>query len=192
MVATRDIKSGEVIFNETASSFVPVDSCRMCQECGAMLMIPFPCHGCNGQVIYCSSACRKAHLKVHQNECVGHSIGLLAQIGISHLALRVVLEELPAILSIVELKEDPTELWLDLTAPTGLLHTRPGANYAQTLCMVTHLAKMALSDIIWFALVADLLIVYLKDHTHFFQSMSSTKLKQSDWELIASKLHIAS
>ncbi|XP_017468028.1 PREDICTED: SET and MYND domain-containing protein 4 [Rhagoletis zephyria] len=188
MIATREIKSGEVIFSETASSFVPVGGCQMCQECGAMLMIPFPCHGCNGKVIYCSLACRKGHFKVHQNECIGHLIGLFAQIGISHLALRVVLEEMPAIVPIVEHKKDPAELWLDLTSPKGLLHTRPDVNYAQTLCMVTHLAKMSLSDIIWFALVAELLIVYLKDHTHFFKSMNSTNLKQTDWELITSAL----
>ncbi|XP_053965058.1 SET and MYND domain-containing protein 4 [Anastrepha ludens] len=188
MIATKDIGSGEVIFSETASSFVPVGGCQMCQQCGAMLIIPIPCHGCNGQVVYCSLKCGKIHSSLHQNECVGYRIGLFEQIGISHLALRVILEELPGVVPLFEHETDVRQLWLDLTAAKEFINAKNGLKYVQTLRMVSHLSKMPLPDIIWFALVADLLVMYLKEYTYFFNSMKNSKLKQCDWELVTSAL----
>ncbi|XP_050322514.1 SET and MYND domain-containing protein 4 isoform X1 [Bactrocera neohumeralis] len=188
MIAKNAIKSGEVIFNERISSFVPVEGCQICQQCGAMLMIPIPCHDCNCSIIYCSLKCRRNHKSVHQNECTGYLCRLFEQIGISHLALRVVLEDFPAILPIVSYETDIYKLWQTLITPDSSLYTKTDVNYVQTLQMVTHMQKMSLPNKLWFALVADFLVVYLKDYTNFFAISNKTKLKQCDWESIVSAL----
>ncbi|XP_067632207.1 SET and MYND domain-containing protein 4-like isoform X2 [Eurosta solidaginis] len=164
MIAARPIKSGEVIFSETLSSLIPVAGHRMCEQCGSMLIIPLPCKGCNGRVIYCSLKCRKANLNVHQTECIGHRIGIWNQIGICFLALRVMLEELPSILPLISNHTDMKELWLDLITPTRPFHTQNNINYLKTLRMVTH------------------------EYTTFFDFVKDTKLKPIEWEKITSAL----
>uniref|UniRef100_A0A0A1XT41 SET and MYND domain-containing protein 4 n=1 Tax=Zeugodacus cucurbitae TaxID=28588 RepID=A0A0A1XT41_ZEUCU len=188
IIAKKAIQSGEVIFSERISSFVPVEGCQICQQCAAMLMIPIPCHDCDCRIIYCSLKCRRIHENIHQNECMGYHCRLFEQIGISHLALRVVLEDLPEILPLVSQENDIDKLWQSLSKPEDLLCNKTGANYIQTLQMVTHLQKMTLPNKIWFALVADLLVVYLKDYTSFFAITKKTKLEQCDWETIVSAL----
>ncbi|CAD7013462.1 SET and MYND domain-containing protein 4 isoform X2 [Ceratitis capitata] len=188
VVAKRDIKSGEIIFHERISAFVPVEGTQICQQCGSVFIIPIPCHACNGKVIYCSLKCREDQAKVHQNECVGYCLGLFEQIGISHLALRILLEEFPQISPILAHESDIKNVWKELTTETSHLNTKTEVNYVKSLRLVSHFQKMSLSNKIWFAVIADLLAVYLKEYTPFFHNTSKSKIKQSDWESLISAL----
>ncbi|XP_037952758.1 SET and MYND domain-containing protein 4-like [Teleopsis dalmanni] len=183
MVASEDIGENEVVFVERAQSILPVNRFKICQQCAATLIIPFPCRFCYMQVFYCSLECKKLHKNIHSYECVGYQKQLFGHVGIAHLAMRIMLEGLPQFARNLECT-NAKEIWESLMNSNNLKNIE----YVQSLNMITHLGEMAKGDIVWFALVADLLVTYLDEYTEFFNNFSKTAACLSDWKLVTGAL----
>lgn len=184
MIAKRFIKEGELIFSEKAFSFVPSEEWRVCQQCAVTQLVPFPCYHCHGKVVYCSVKCRNLHQVTHVYECVAYQKNLFAQIGIAHLALRMILDGLPQIATVLNEKSTAAEIWHELTNEESSLIQEDNLEYIKSLRMITHLGKMTKADQSWFTLVSGLLVLYLREFTNFFNAFDQANASRSDWELV--------
>ncbi|XP_041366619.1 uncharacterized protein LOC121381395 [Gigantopelta aegis] len=93
LFAERDIEVGEVLIVEKPYNSVLLKGYEMnhCHHCCNSLLAPLPCHQCSG-VAFCSEECRvKAWDLYHYAECKYLVLIEKAEIGMSHLALRMVL-----------------------------------------------------------------------------------------------------
>lgn len=93
--ATEEIKKGEILYVEKPFAFVPLDHetsdfvCGNC--CGRLCGVSYPCRNCS-EIGYCSPKCwRESWGMYHQWECPGYNMGIWKQIGIAHLAIKVLL-----------------------------------------------------------------------------------------------------
>ncbi|EFN62504.1 SET and MYND domain-containing protein 4 [Camponotus floridanus] len=93
VVANRNIKKGETLFVEDAFTFVLVNNnkdnthCHNC--CKSYLDVPVPCTECV-DTLFCNMKCwDEACLSYHRWLCLASQMGLLRQIGITHLALKL-------------------------------------------------------------------------------------------------------
>ncbi|KAH8290213.1 hypothetical protein KR054_001065 [Drosophila jambulina] len=195
MVAKEVIPQGKVIFRERASCFVPLEQRLICQQCAASLMsAPIPCSQCHQRVVYCSRKCKEEHSDIHKYECAAYRRDLLKLLGVSHLALRMVLAYVPLMLpnlagctssqaiwnSIVELSTNPWD------------SKEPAPEYVQSLLMVSHLKQVSQAELVYHVLCANLLQTYLKEHTDFFKQFSSASAPVEDWQLVISALILRS
>ena len=93
LFATHDIEVGEVLIIEKPYNSMLLKGYEMnhCHHCCNSLLAPLPCHQCSG-VAFCSEECRlKAWELYHYAECKYLVLIEKAEIGMSHLALRMVL-----------------------------------------------------------------------------------------------------
>lgn len=93
-VASKDIKVGEIILIEKPFASVCLPECfeTHCYLCLTRFFIGHPCRNCS-TVLYCSIDCEdKSWTKSHQFECNFLNILTETDIGLGHLALRVVLK----------------------------------------------------------------------------------------------------
>ncbi|KAI8036269.1 SET and MYND domain-containing protein 4 [Drosophila gunungcola] len=194
MVAKETISQGQIIFSERASCFVPLEQRLICQQCAASLMsAPIPCSKCHQRVVYCSRKCREAHLAIHMYECAAYRRDLLKLLGVSHLALRLVLTYMPQMLPKLQDCTSAQEVWAkitDMAKSTDSAETTP--EYLQSLRMVSHLDKASQAELVYHILCANLLQLYLKEHTDFFDQFHSSSASTQEWQLITSALILRS
>jgi tetratricopeptide (TPR) repeat protein len=70
VVATRDIKIGEVLAVESAyASVTSEDTSVHCHECLDLCYNPIPCDKCT-QTLYCNATCKDKAFSYHQYECL--------------------------------------------------------------------------------------------------------------------------
>ncbi|XP_016967855.1 SET and MYND domain-containing protein 4 [Drosophila biarmipes] len=194
MVAKEPIAKGQIIFSERASCFVPLEQRLICQQCAATLMsAPIPCPKCHQRVVYCSRKCRELHSAIHRYECAAYQRDLLKMLGVSHLALRLVLAYMPQMLPHLQELNTAQEIWnaiIDLTKKPEAQETTP--EYLQSLRMVSHLDQASQAELVYHILCANLLRLYLKEHTDFFDQFNATSASTKDWQLITSALILRS
>lgn len=171
VVAGEVIKKNEAIICEKAFSFVPVYNdydpntiLYHCQNCAKTNCTPFPCYECV-RASYCSPVCLEQHKKIHKFECAGYQKNLWVKIGIAHLAFR---NFIVGFFDCIEMLDDA-----EVSSPERILLTLVGMNeptfvYGDVLRLVTNFDKMDTSDILRYALTAQLLATYLEDSTDFF------------------------
>jgi len=85
------------------------------------------------------------------------------------------------------------EIWngiIDMTKKQEARETTP--EYLLSLRMVSHLDKASQAELVYHILCANLLQVYLKEHTDFFDQFHSSSASTKDWQLITSALILRS
>ncbi|CAL1689834.1 unnamed protein product [Lasius platythorax] len=149
VVANRNIKKGETLFIEDAFSFVVVNNnkyntlCHNC--CKNYLDIPIPCTECV-DTLFCNMNCwDKACLSHHRWICPASQMGLLRQVGITHLALK---------------------LLCVCTTTTN------NERFNDVQQLVTNFNKLAPADIISYGITATMLTLYLSKYTDFFKDIN--------------------
>ncbi|KAH8254136.1 hypothetical protein KR032_008647 [Drosophila birchii] len=195
MVAREAIPQGKVVFSERASCFVPLEQRLICQQCaGTLMSAPIPCSQCHQRVVYCSRKCKEEHSDIHKYECAAYRRDLLKLLGVSHLALRLVLAYMPLMLPNLAGCSSSQEIWSNImklsTKPWDSKETAP--EYVQSLRMTSHLKKASQPELVYHLLCANLLQTYLKEHTDFFNQFSSSSAPIEDWQLVISALILRS
>ncbi|XP_073846414.1 SET and MYND domain-containing protein 4-like [Musca autumnalis] len=191
MKAKRFIGKNEIIFRERAPAFIPVgDARQICHQCAITGFIPYPCFNCRGRVVYCSLKCQAEHDEIHRYECAGYRIQLFAQaeIGYAPLALRTILDRggLFSIIDKLKTKTTDTEIWQSLTKG-GDIWENSTSIYAESLRMISHMETMDIRRIKLFALISNLMVVYLKHYTKFFDKLKECNSK-CNWKLLVGTL----
>ncbi|KAH8296927.1 hypothetical protein KR044_001061 [Drosophila immigrans] len=192
MIATAAIKQGDLIFTEPAHCFVPIEQHLICQQCASSLLCaPIPCPACHQRVVYCSRSCRQQHAVIHSYECAAYRRNLLSLLGVSHLALRLLLNYLPQWLEQLQPGESCTgeQLWQALVSPPAPAEDcaeNAESESLQSLRMVTQLDKTSPEELLYHALCANLLQVYLFNCTSFYGGLKAASNK--DWHLVIAAL----
>lgn len=91
-VALKDIHAGEVIVVEKAFSSVclPESFENHCYNCLTRFIAGYPCKNC-AAVLYCSSTCKEKNWELfHKYECCYLNIIIKDEVGLGHLALKMV------------------------------------------------------------------------------------------------------
>lgn len=190
MLATAPISKGDLIFKEKSDCFVPIEQQLICQQCASALMCaPIPCPHCHQRVVFCSRRCRQLHATIHSYECAAYHRDLLKMLGVSHLALRLLLTYLPQLLPQLQ-GCNAQEIWQSLMSIAGEDYCETAPQSVQSLCMITHLDKVPLDELIYHALCANLLQVYLYKCTGFYELLKrESKIGSSeDWHLVIAAL----
>ncbi|XP_017890867.1 SET and MYND domain-containing protein 4-like [Ceratina calcarata] len=146
VVANRFIKRGDILFVEKPVSFVFRDDTvvnDLCQHCSCVTTdIPVPCTTCLN-AFYCNEKClSEAWSSYHRWECPGFQMGLWRDIGIGHLALKVL-----------------------LTCTTTTDRVR--FNDVQNLC--TNFNESSMGDLTLYGTTAIMLTIYLSEYTNYFE-----------------------
>lgn len=169
MLALESISKGDLIFKEHAECFVPIEQRLICQQCASALMCaPIPCPDCQQRVVYCSRRCRQLHATIHSYECAAYRRDLLKMLGVSHLALRLLLTYLPQLLPQLHGCRNATELWKSLMSLAGQDYSKIAPQSLQSLGMLSHLKATSPEEIVYHTLCANLLQVYLQKCTNFY------------------------
>ncbi|EDV35449.1 uncharacterized protein Dana_GF12496 [Drosophila ananassae] len=194
MVATEAIPQGTAIFSERASCFVPLEQRLICQQCASSLMsAPIPCPQCHQKVVYCSRKCREGHANIHRYECAGYRMDLFKLLGVSHLALRMVLVYVPLILPDLRDCKSSKEIWESLMKLVNEPEQgKMVPEYMQSLRMVSHLDQAPRPELVYHMLCANLLQTYLEKHTDYFDLFKVTAAGSEDWKVIVSALILRS
>ncbi|XP_063982204.1 SET and MYND domain-containing protein 4-like [Diachasmimorpha longicaudata] len=152
VTAMKPIKKGEILFVEKPFAFVPLDHetsnlvCGNC--CGGFPGVSYPCRGCI-EVSYCSPKCwRESWGLYHRWECPGYEMGIWRQIGIAHLAVKVL-----------------------LASST----TKDIEKFNEVQKLVTNIEKLSDDDLMVYSITALMLSQYLYDHTDFSRDMDLKK-----------------
>ena len=93
-IADRDIKAGEVIITEKPFALQCLSESfeTHCYECLTRFLVGYPCKCCS-DVLYCSSKCQALSWESsHQYECKYLQMLINDDIGLGHLAVKVVLK----------------------------------------------------------------------------------------------------
>ncbi|EDW02369.1 SET and MYND domain-containing protein 4 [Drosophila grimshawi] len=196
MIATKRLSEGDIIFTEQADCFVPIEQRLICQKCAASLLCaPIPCPQCHQRVVYCSRRCRDLHKYIHSYECAAYRKDLLIMLGVSHLAMRLLLTYLPDWLPQLRSASNAQELWHRLMQMAATdANCSPAPQSLQSMGMLTHLDKLPPAELAYHSLCANLLQVYLFKCTHFYDQLSSSGSTASleDWHLIVAALILRS
>ncbi|TDG50775.1 hypothetical protein AWZ03_002764 [Drosophila navojoa] len=188
MVATQSIQSGDIIFKEQTACFVPLEPGLICQQCAAsVLYAPIPCSQCHQRVVYCSRRCRQLNEQIHSYECAGYKKNLFTLLGVSHLALRMVLCYVQEWQTELVRGSSVQEKWKMLMDKARKCYDWSSASQGLlSLCMMSHLDKAASEELIYYALCANLLQVYLHKCTNFYEQLGVDA--REDWDLLIAAL----
>lgn len=198
IVAGEGIKAGEQIYREKAFAFVPVYNdyrklaiSHHCQNCAKTNCIPFPCHECC-RASYCSPECCLQHVDIHKYECDAYrEKNLWIKIGIAHLAMRNLLVGFP---SLLEKTKHLRAASLSSLWDAILSINDPDFAYGEALSLVTNFDKMNRLDCLRYVLTAQMLSIYLAEHTSFAEQWNSAEYSsilrnKDEWhKLVASLL----
>ncbi|XP_071100414.1 uncharacterized protein [Haliotis cracherodii] len=94
LFATRDIEVGEVLIVEKPFASITLKDYNLthCHHCCNKVYCPLPCDTCSG-VVFCSEECLDTAMKsYHYAECKYHDLIQRSELGMAHLALRMVLK----------------------------------------------------------------------------------------------------
>lgn len=154
---------------------------------------PIPCPQCHQKVVYCSRKCREGHANIHRYECAGYRMDLFKLLGVSHLALRMVLVYVPLILPDLRDCKSSKEIWESLMKLVNEPEQgKMVPEYMQSLRMVSHLDKAPRPELVYHMLCANLLQTYLEKHTDYFDLFNVTAAGSEDWKVIVSALILRS
>ncbi|XP_076243429.1 protein-lysine N-methyltransferase SMYD4 isoform X2 [Calliopsis andreniformis] len=146
VVANRFIKKGEILFLEEPVSFVLLDqdtSNQFCSQCNTLNTdIPVPCTECLNTFYHDTKCSEEAWSSYHCWECPGSQMSLWREIGIGHLALKVL-----------------------LTCTTTI--DRIKFNEMQNL--VTNFDKLSIEDLTVYGITSAMLTIYLLEYTDYFK-----------------------
>ncbi|XP_078040998.1 protein-lysine N-methyltransferase SMYD4 isoform X2 [Augochlora pura] len=147
VTANRFIKKGEILFIEKPVSFVVLNHDTMdhfCHHCCCLHAdLPVPCTKCLN-TFYCTANClNEAWSLYHCWECPGSSMDIWKEIGIGHLALRVL---------------------LTCTTTTDTIKLDEVNN------LVTNFDKASIEALIVYGIAAVMLTTYLLEYTDFFET----------------------
>ncbi|CAK9806895.1 SET and MYND domain-containing protein 4 [Anthophora quadrimaculata] len=147
VVANRFIKKGDILFLEKPVSFVLLNHNslnELCQNCKCSNRdIPIPCPTCLN-TFYCNENClTEAWSSYHCWECPGSQMELWKEIGIGHLALKVL-----------------------LTCAT----TTDVTKFNEIQNLVTNFDKVSMDDLTVYGITAIMLTTYLLEYTNFFKT----------------------
>ncbi|XP_076750657.1 protein-lysine N-methyltransferase SMYD4 [Xylocopa sonorina] len=146
VVAKKFIEKGDILFLEKPVSFVLVntDAYNLCQNCSCSNTdIPVPCTICSN-TLYCNENClNKAWSSYHCWECPGSQMELWKEIGIGHLALKVL-----------------------LTCTT----TTDRIKFNEMQNLVTNFDKLSIGALTEFGIAAIMLTIYLFQYTNYFET----------------------
>ncbi|KAG5674854.1 hypothetical protein PVAND_004799 [Polypedilum vanderplanki] len=216
VIAHKPIGKNEIIYKEIPYAFIPVHNYGMkryfntdCENCALVNIWPFMCLGCRHSV-YCSSACRKEHEQIHKYECEGYKKTLFLEIGIAHLSLRVLIVGFKALCSklealdrkifknspekifekILELAKNECQDYFDISKATD----EEFRDYARILCLQPNIFRNNSYPPrnLPYAYTAQMLTIYLREYTTFFQDYITNKIKDlldnSGWDVFISAL----
>jgi hypothetical protein len=216
VIAQKSIAKNEMIYNETPYAFIPVHNYGVkkyfntdCENCALVNVWPFLCLDCRHST-YCSSACREEHQKIHKYECEGYKRNLFIEIGIAHLSLRVLIVGMYALIPKLEaldrkvFKNNPEKIYgkvLELALDESKdyfnnekVEDKEFRDYARILCLQPNLFRNNSYPArnMPYAYTAQMLTLYLREHTTFFQDFITNKIKDlledSDWNVFISAL----
>ncbi|XP_031849930.2 protein-lysine N-methyltransferase SMYD4 [Nomia melanderi] len=146
VIANRFIRKGEILFLEKPVSFVVLNHDTMdhfCQNCNySDTDVLVPCTECL-ITFYCNANClNEAWSSYHRWECPGSQMNLWREIGIGHLALKVL-----------------------LTCVT----TTDTIKFNEIQNLITNFNKLPIEDLIVYGITAMMLTTYLLEYTDFFE-----------------------
>ena len=165
IVANQDIPKGSVVISESPYAAVLLEPWYLthCQHCFQKVKIHFPCHSCV-EVSYCSEECRRVSLeRYHHFEC--GKLDLLEKLGISRLALRIILITPVNVLQlhcIVKHNEDMPHSSNDLNSgcdSSGIYNV----DYASVYHLVTNSDSMLAEDTFQYTCAAAILLKCLEN-----------------------------
>ncbi|KAK1137915.1 hypothetical protein K0M31_002409 [Melipona bicolor] len=146
VVANKCIKKGDILFMEKPVGFVLLshDTLSLCPHCiCSNTDIPVPCTTCVNN-FYCNDYClTEAWSSYHCWECPGSQMELWKEIGIGHLALKVL-----------------------LTCTT----TTDKVKFNEMQNLVTNFDKLSMDDLRIYGITAIMLTIYLSKYTDFFET----------------------
>uniref|UniRef100_A0A336MCZ5 Protein-lysine N-methyltransferase SMYD4 n=1 Tax=Culicoides sonorensis TaxID=179676 RepID=A0A336MCZ5_CULSO len=198
ILAQKDIDDANQILTETVFAFVPLKPCLTssseksgtsfdCQNCAKSNIIPILCQKCN-HAVYCSQACARSHHRIHGYECKGHQIWLWHEIGIAFLAFRTFLEGFDQIKMELDLKLNEKREIEEIMKEIIEMEFDPYKDqYKLLLSLQTHFENMNQGDLNTFAITANILTLYLKTETSFFQDKDLHE-NENSWEILISSL----
>ncbi|XP_017835919.1 SET and MYND domain-containing protein 4-like [Drosophila busckii] len=194
LVATESIMKGELLIKEPALCFVPTSEIQICQQCACTLMCtPIPCPLCHQRTVYCSRRCRQLHADIHRFECAAYKMGLVEILGVSYLALRLVIVNMPQWLGHLAKRANANtqQLWESLMEMTDEEQDPQWMH----MSMTSHLNKLPATDSIrtYHTLCANLLQTLLYKSTNFYdQLLDCTSASAEDWHVVLGALILRS
>ncbi|KAF7998125.1 hypothetical protein HCN44_009523 [Aphidius gifuensis] len=152
VTAKAPIQKGDFLYVEKPFAFVPLfldSSDTICAHCcGPQAEVTFPCRTCL-ELSYCTSKCWSSSWpNYHKWECSGYQMGIWRQIGIAHLALKVLL-----------ISVTTTEI----------------LQFNKVQKLVTNIDKLSEDDLIVYGISANMLADYLESYTDFFTNVDFKK-----------------
>ena len=146
VITKRHVKKGDILFLEKPVSFVLLNhdsSNYLCQHCNRSNPdVPVPCAGCFN-TFYCDAKCLdEAWSSYHRWECPGSQMCLWKEIGLGHLAMKVL-----------------------LTCTT----TMNKFKFNEMQNLLTNFEKLSIEDLTLYGITAVMLTVYLSEYTDFFK-----------------------
>jgi len=169
VVATQELKEGEVIFSEEpySSVLLPDQYSTHCHHCYRRIEAPLPCKKCT-QPRYCSSECVEDSWVYHQYEC--GQLDLLHNIGIGHLAVRTIL--LTGLQKLKDVRKAVKEDNYDV---------KQDDPYSWVYSLVHHANKMQEDECFQYTVTAALLATFLAKRTRFlFPNKSLAQLNDTE------------
>ncbi|XP_077302578.1 protein-lysine N-methyltransferase SMYD4-like isoform X2 [Arctopsyche grandis] len=166
IVSKVDLKKDELLFVEAPFAFVPLPSestsAKVCSSCGTLTEYIIVCDKCCDSH-YCSEDCRIVGWDCfHQWECEGSKISLWSNIGIVHLAFRVVLEAFKTKYSLDALNGESKH-----NAKSLLNHLNShehNSKYGKVFHLLTNQDKISKIDLRKYAITSIMVFLYLKRH----------------------------
>ncbi|XP_052802210.1 SET and MYND domain-containing protein 4-like [Mya arenaria] len=180
LTATCDIEPGDTLIVERpyTSMLLPEHYPTHCHHCYVKLTHPYPCIRCS-DVRYCSPVCaRDSWRQYHQVECP--YLKLLHSVGIAQLSLRIVI--VSGLQFLLDFRrEQCNRLYQASTA--GLDDSgRYTRSYQTVYDLLTHLTDMTPSDVVQYALTAQLLLKVLQ-HSGWFINQKTEPCKNFTSEI---------
>lgn len=184
LTASQDIAQGAKVLTERAFALVPVDNMKICRNCAAQNIIPFPCNIC-AKVFYCSLECKKEQEMVHKYECYSYRCGFVTSVGITHLAMETFLKGFPPLIESMKSCTNEYEIWerIEEIAHSG------DKGYAEVLALATNFKSRGILEPDIFrsnSSVAAMIAYYLMDFTTFFELFKGSNCTKARWTLIIS------
>ncbi|XP_066929332.1 SET and MYND domain-containing protein 4-like [Clytia hemisphaerica] len=171
IISDQDILKGSIILSETPYAAVLLKPMfkTHCQHCFTKISLPFPCYKCI-EVRYCSETCRKASWEeYHYFECC--RINLLDKVGISRLAMRIILITPMQTLRLFE-QQDSSKL----TVSSGCSNEGcyDSKEYTSVYHLVSNSQYMIAEDLFQYSCAALLMLKVLSRFSYIDDSADST------------------
>lgn len=177
--AEQDINVGEVLIVEKPFTSVVIKDHRMthCAHCCNRVLSPLPCQQCSG-VVYCSHQCRiESWDSYHYAECKYLDAIQDAQLGLGHLALRMVIKAGDRYLSQYKMSEPDPKGFND----TGVYDSN---NYNTVYQLVNHSESRTTEDLLKRTISAVFLLKCLEKTAFFTENVDNEAVDKQEHSYI--------